>query len=280
MGENVYNAIIFFKCLFSLTSLSHSPLFQCFSGLYWGLALLPPPAFSSGGNVPGSAVLFPKIDTPWLGEGDSTDASVWVLPSGAFSVTLSSVTTQSVVPGVSEGPVEIMDGEVMMGGIEVGVELVLVWGFAQRRLHHWACTVDEKRKKRARVWRRAPILWLCLAWMYKQANAVNCSYVKLHTSSGGPVVVQWYKKYSRDGLSASYCPLCSFSFLFFSSLVMSSLSPFVSVSCSVCNSLTSLSFFPLPPLLSPCVITDSPSSGTLQHSRLFLSLFLRCRLEC
>lgn len=46
------------------------------------------------------------------------------------------------------------------------------------------------------------------------------------------------------------------------------------VSCSVCDSLTSLSSSPPCPLLSPCVITHSPSSGTLQHTLDFLSLFL------
>lgn len=73
----------------------------------------------------------------------------------------------------------------------------------------------------------------------------------------------------------SVVPSPSFSLLLLSRYV---LSPSVSVSCYVCNSLTSLSFSLLPPLLSPCVITDSPSSCILRHSRLdFLSLFLSDR---
>lgn len=54
------------------------------------------------------------------------------------------------------------------------------------------------------------------------------------------------------------CPLLSFS-----------------VCLSLCLELPDISHSPLPPLLSPCVITDSPSSGILQHSRLdFLSPLL------
>lgn len=69
-----------------------------------------------------------------------------MLPSRAISVPLSSVTGHSVVPGVSEGPREVTDGEAMDGG----EELVLVLGLAQMKLHHWARTGEERRRKRAR----------------------------------------------------------------------------------------------------------------------------------
>lgn len=79
-------------------------------------------------------MLGPKIDIPGLGVGLSTDPSVRVLlPSGAFSVTASCLTTtHSVAPGVPERPGEVMDGEEIEGGIEGGAELVLVLGFAQK----------------------------------------------------------------------------------------------------------------------------------------------------
>lgn len=127
--------------------------------------MLPPPAFSSKGNVPGSAVLWPEINTSRLGVG---------------TVTPSSFPVNSVVHGVSEGSGEVMDGEVMEGGTEGGEELELVLGLAQNKLHHWACTGEERRKRRARERRRAPILFLCLTVVSQHtlmhAYPVHCGH--------------------------------------------------------------------------------------------------------
>lgn len=50
----------------------------------------------------------------------------------------------------------------MEGGTEVEEELELVLELPQIKRNHWACTGEERRKKRARESRRAPILSLCL----------------------------------------------------------------------------------------------------------------------
>ncbi|TNN77300.1 hypothetical protein EYF80_012414 [Liparis tanakae] len=128
---------------------------QCFSALYWALAL------PSGCRGPGSAVLRPRIDATGLGVGVIGD------PSRAILVTSSSltVTTHSVAPGVTGGPREVMDEEGMEGGMEGGAaELVLVSGLAQNTLHQWACTGEERRRRKSERERRwAPILRLRLA---------------------------------------------------------------------------------------------------------------------
>ena len=278
----------------SLTIPKNSPPFQCFNGLYWALALLCPPVFASGRNVPGSAVLCLKTDTPGLGVGVSTDPSVWVLACRAFSATPFSVTSQSVAPGVSL--MEVIDWDVTAGGMEEGEELVLALGFAQMKLHHWARAGEERRKETARARWKAPILLLCLAWtvqmiqltvamkhytcahrqdtvlqLWQDAHGQSCKVCKSKSRRSRGV------KIFKEQLSACPCPsVCCFFFLsllFFSSLVTSSLS--LSVLCPLALFVTPwhLSLFlPLPPLLSLCVITDSPSSGTLQQSTLdFLS---------
>lgn len=149
-----------------MSTLSHSPLFQCFSGLCLALALLTPPALSSGGNVPDSVVLCPKMDPPGLGVGVSADPSVWVLSSRAFSATPFSVAGQSVVAGVSEVTAEVTDEEVTGRG----AELMVVLGFAQSRLHHWARTGEQKRRTSARERWRAPILLPRVAWAHRRGD--------------------------------------------------------------------------------------------------------------
>lgn len=89
----------------------------------------------------------------------STDPSVRGLPCGAFSAPPSFInTTTSVAPVASDGPNGVMDGEGIGGGMEGEAEPLLVLEFPQKKLHHWACTGEEKRRKRARGRQRALIL--------------------------------------------------------------------------------------------------------------------------
>lgn len=73
----------------------------------------------------------------------------------------------------------------MMGGevLEGGEESELVLGFAQIKLHHWACVEEDRRKRRARERPKAPIL-LFLTRLQKRAvmytERVNCNYEIFH----------------------------------------------------------------------------------------------------
>lgn len=89
--------------------------------------------------------------------------------------------------------------------------------------------------------------------LWEDADNTTCTWRVLQS-----VEIQCRKKHLRNNLLC--CP-----------------SPFLfsSVCHDLCLELSDISHSALPPLIAPCVISDSPSSGILQHSRLdFLSPLL------